>query len=133
MKEKKLLHVLLVDDQPDFLEPISFLLKSNGYDVSLASNGKQAIDIIRLNTPDIVFLDIQMPEMNGIEALENIRKISKDLPVVMLTGHPDEENQAEAKRLGVSGFFTKRGNVWQLPSIIETILKERKKRETETP
>lgn len=124
---KKNIKILLVDDQPDFLEPIAFLLRSSGYEVLLANSGRAAIEIVKNNSPDIVFLDIVMPEADGLETLASIREINKDLPVVMLTGHPDDENRAKAKQLGVSGFFPKRGNVWQLPTIIESTLKNVKK------
>ncbi|MBN3039172.1 MAG: response regulator [Candidatus Omnitrophica bacterium] len=124
MREKA--KILLVDDQPDFLEPIAFLLKSNGYEVLLANNGAAALEIITTNKPQIVCMDIVMPEMDGLETLAKIREMDKDLPVIMLTGHPDEENQAKARSLGITEFFPKRGNVWQLPTIIEKTLKKPK-------
>ncbi|MFH1045668.1 MAG: response regulator [Candidatus Omnitrophota bacterium] len=124
MKKAK---VLLVDDQPDFLEPISFLLRSEGYEVLLANGGIEAIEMIKSDNPDIVFLDIVMPEVDGLETLSRIRSFNKLLPVVILTAEANEENRLQAQKLGVAGFFPKRGNVWQLPGIIVNILKDPKK------
>jgi DNA-binding response OmpR family regulator len=123
----KKIKILLVDDQPDFLEPISFVLQAKGYDVLQANNGKLALETIKSDKPHIVFLDVKMPQMNGLETLQEIRKFNKEIPVVMLTGLPDEESLVEARQLGISGFFPKRGDLEQLGNIIETILRTHKK------
>lgn len=119
--------ILLVDDQPDFLEPISFVLKAKGYEILQANNGEEAIKTIKSGQPHIVFLDVKMPIMGGVETLRRIREFDKEIPVVMLTGLPDEESLSEARQLGISGFFPKRGDLEQLGNIIETILRTHKK------
>ncbi|MFH1046521.1 MAG: response regulator [Candidatus Omnitrophota bacterium] len=119
--------ILLVDDQPDFLEPISFVLVAKGYEVLVANNGKQALELIKSEQPHIVFLDKQMPIMGGVETLRHLREFDKEMPVVMLTGFPDQESLSEARQLGISGFFPKRGDLQQLGNIIETILRTHKK------
>ncbi|MDD5138607.1 MAG: response regulator, partial [Candidatus Omnitrophica bacterium] len=58
-------YILLVDDEKDFIEPISFWLRSKGYDVAMASDGRQALDAISARRPDIVFMDINMPGQGG--------------------------------------------------------------------
>lgn len=123
----KQLKILLCDDQPDFLEPISFVLKAKGYDVIVANNGEEALEKIESENPHIVFLDHKMPHLSGLETLQRIREFDKELPVVMLTGHPDQESLSEARQLGISGFFPKRGDLEQLGNIIETILRTHKK------
>ena len=124
---KKKIQILLVDDEPDFLEPISFWLKSKGYSVVLANDGKQALKIVKSKHPDIVFLDIKMPQMDGIETLRRIREIDTGIPVVMLTAYSDEKRVSATRELGISGFFPKKADLAQLTSIIETTLRTHKK------
>ncbi|MCK4519879.1 MAG: response regulator [Candidatus Omnitrophica bacterium] len=128
------IQVLLVDDERDFLEPISFWLKSKGYSVILANNGRQAIKLVKSDHPDIVFLDINMPVMDGIEALARIRKFNKEIPIILLTAHGDSKVTAVVNQLGISGFFPKKANLTQLTDILETTLRIHKKlRPSSTP
>lgn len=121
------IRVLLVDDEKDFLEPISFWLESKGYSVILANNGQQAIELLKSSHPDIIFLDINMPVMDGIEALVRIRKFNKEIPVILLTAHGDSKKTAVVRQLGISGFFPKKANLAQLTDILETTLRTHKK------
>lgn len=125
MKNK--IQVLLVDDEKDFLEPISFWLKSKGYAVIIANNGQQAIESVKSNHPDIIFLDISMPVMDGIKALACIRKFNKEVPVVILTAYGDKKSIEKANQLGISGFFPKKANFAQFVNVLETTLKTHKK------
>ena len=70
--------ILLVDDEPDILEIVGYNLKNEGYQVFTASNGQEAIKSAKKNIPHLILLDIMMPEMDGIEACEKIRKIKYD-------------------------------------------------------
>jgi CheY-like chemotaxis protein len=124
---KKNIKILLVDDQSDFLDPISYWLQAKGYQVVLANSGQQAIELIKSATPDIIFLDVKMPEMDGIQTLERIRKFDRQTPVIMLTAYGDEESLAKACQLGISGFFPKKAELIQFASIIETTLRTHKK------
>jgi len=120
----KPIQVLLVDDETDFTEPIAFWLKSRGYGVATAVNGQEAIRIIKESRPDIVFLDINMPVMDGLEALRNVRDFDKELPVVMVTAaFSNEEKISRAKELGVSGFFAKNYTFDQLVQMIQMTLR----------
>jgi len=105
--EPKDIRILLVDDEVGFRRPMEFWLKDKGYQVTGVSTGADALAQIERERPTIVYLDMKMPGMNGIETLENIRKKDKTLPVIMITayGTTDDMNRAEA--LGVSGFFQK--------------------------
>jgi len=99
--------ILLVDDEPDFLELIRTRLASYGYDVLLAADGREALSRIRSERPDAVLLDLVMDGMDGLETLRQIRKVDPRLPVFMLTAYSDPERFAQANRLSAAGFIVK--------------------------
>ena len=119
--------VLLVDDETEFTEPLTYWLESKDYEVEAAADGKSAIELIRKGRPHIVFLDLRMPIMGGIETLRHIRQIDKTLPVVIITmAYTDKEKFAEAERLGISGFFPKKKSFEELGRMIEVTLRTHK-------
>ena len=119
--------ILLVDDETDFTEPIAFWLKSRGYVVRTAINGKEAVDKVRQDPPDIVFMDINMPVADGLEALQEIRSFNKQLPIIMVTAaYGSEEKITRSKELGVSGFFSKNYTFDQLVQMIQVTLRTHK-------
>jgi len=123
------IRVLLVDDEADFLQPVSFWLRSKGYDVATAPNGEDAMERIAREVPDIVFMDINMPGMNGLETLRSIRATNQKLPVIMVTAaYQNEKYFAEANSLGISGFFPKSHSLSELAAIIETSLRAHTRR-----
>ncbi len=104
------LKILLVDDEADFLATMSMIIRGWGYGVIEAASGKAAIDILtseKPDTPNIIILDYMMPEMDGIAALQQIRKVNKKIPVIMFTAHPDQKAMKGADELGVSVFVPK--------------------------
>jgi DNA-binding response OmpR family regulator len=124
--EKQII-VLLVDDETDFTEPIAFWLKSRGYAVVTAVNGRDAVDKVKTNPPDIVFMDINMPILDGLEAIREIRDFNKELPIIMVTAaYGSEEKITRAKELGVSGFFAKNYTFDQLVQMIQMTLRTHK-------
>ncbi len=118
--EKKF-DILLVDDEQDFLDPIAFWLESKGYSVRMALEGEQALKLVDEEIPDIVLLDINMPVMNGVETLQNIRKKHKTLPVIMITA--ELEQLPVLQNMGIAGFFPKGGSLEQLESLLEPIIR----------
>ena len=105
--EPKDIRILLVDDEVGFRRPMEFWLKDKGYQVTGVSTGADALVQIERERPTIVYLDMQMPGMNGIETLEKIREKDKTLPVIMITAHGTTNDMNRAEALGVSGFFLK--------------------------
>ena len=119
-------YVLIVDDEKDFRDSVSFWLKSKGYDVKTAEGGEQALLMIKQAPPCLVFLDIQMPDMDGIDVLKRIRKIKKAIPVIMVTAAYNSERIAKARQLGISGFYPKGGSLEDLVKILEVTIRRHK-------
>ncbi|MFW6134412.1 MAG: response regulator [Elusimicrobiota bacterium] len=88
MENKK---ILVVDDEPDILKFVRILLEKNGYSVITAKEGSYAMEKIILEKPDLILLDIEMPEMGGFEVLERIKEnpATQRIPTIMLTGRSD--------------------------------------------
>lgn len=123
--------VLMVDDETDFLEPVAFWLKSKGYAVTTLTSGEEAVELVKRSPPDVIFLDINMPGIDGIETLRRIRAHTRELPVVMVTAaYQDEKNISRASTLGISGFFPKNNSLSELVRVIETCLRVHTKLKT---
>ncbi|MBU1858237.1 MAG: response regulator [Verrucomicrobia bacterium] len=101
------IRILLVDDEDGFRRPMEFWLKAKGYQVTGVNSGAAALDEIERERPMIVYLDMKMPGMNGIETLAKIREKDKTLPVIMSTAYGTPKDMKAAEALGVSGFFQK--------------------------
>lgn len=101
------INILLIDDETDYSEMMGFWLMANGYFVRSAISGEEGLDAIRGNLPDVVFLDMQMPCMDGVTTLRKIRMEFQDIPVIMITAYATEEKKQEAEQIGVNGFFSK--------------------------
>ena len=105
--EPKDIRILLVDDEDGFRRPMEFWLKAKGYQVTGVNSGAAALTEIERERPMIVYLDMKMPGMNGIETLAKIRAKDKTLPVIMITAYGTPKDMKSAEALGVSGFFQK--------------------------
>lgn len=107
--ENRPLKVLVVDDEPDIVEILSYNLTKENFEVSKAYNGYEAVSFALKNHPDLIIMDIRMPEMNGIEACRMIKKNEqlKDIPVLFLTADNDEYTSLSAVEAGGDHFVTK--------------------------
>ena len=122
------LRVLVVDNEPDFLETLSYWLRSKGYEITQAGDGDTAVKLVREGKQDVVFLDIVMPKIDGIETLRRIRTFNKRIPVILVTASIENENRfAGAKALGISGVFPKQGGLEQLGQVLGVALRMLKK------
>ncbi|MFZ0727169.1 MAG: response regulator [Desulfobacterales bacterium] len=99
--------ILLVDDEPDILRVLGISLRADGYDVQTASSGEEALAIFTRETPELVLTDIKMPGMNGIEVLREVKKLSDETEVIIITGHGDIDSAVEALHYGASDFINK--------------------------
>jgi two-component system, OmpR family, alkaline phosphatase synthesis response regulator PhoP len=101
--------ILLVDDEPDILEFLSYNLKKEGYTVSTAANGKEAIEIAKKNIPDLIILDVMMPDMDGIETCREIRALPglKDVMIAFLTARSEDYSQIAGFEVGADDYINK--------------------------
>lgn len=113
---------LLVDDELDFRQLMSFWMKSKGYAVIEASNGEEAVNLARQENPDIIFMDLNMPVMDGTEALTKIREFNKTVPVIIISAYVDDRRAKEAMNLGISGVFYKGKDFQEGLALLEAAL-----------
>ncbi|NOX80044.1 MAG: sigma-54-dependent Fis family transcriptional regulator [Deltaproteobacteria bacterium] len=99
--------VLVVDDEPNYLVVLSELLRDAGFEVFTAQSGKEALPIVQGADLDVVISDIKMPGMDGIELLENIKNLNRELPVILITAYAEVEKAVEAMRLGAFNYLAK--------------------------
>jgi two-component system alkaline phosphatase synthesis response regulator PhoP len=107
--KKKDIKILLVDDEKDILEIVGYNLAQEGYQISTASNGKEAVIKAKKELPQLIILDVMMPEMDGIEACENIRKIPElqDTIITFLTARSEDYSQVAGFDAGADDYITR--------------------------
>jgi len=101
--------IAIIEDDQVISQMYRMKFEADGFDVQLAKNGKNGIELVETFLPDIILLDLQMPEMNGVEALENIRKNDwgKNIPVIILTNLGEEEAPSKLRSLGIHSYIVK--------------------------
>lgn len=121
--------VLVVDDEEDILEFLSYNLKKEGFEVQTASNGKDAIDVAKLFSPDVIILDVMMPQMDGVETCLEIRKIDslKNVFVTFLTARGEDYSQIAGFDAGADDYITKPIKPRVLVSRINALLRRSSK------
>ena len=99
--------ILLIDDEADILRVLSMSLKADGYDVVTALSGEEGLTVFEQESPDLVLTDIKMPGMDGIQVLKQIKVLSDESEVIIITGHGDIDSAIEALQYGASDFINK--------------------------
>ena len=101
--------ILIVDDEPNIVRSLSFVLNKEGYDVSVAEDGDQAMAMIRGSKPNIIFLDVMMPKKNGYDVCQEIKSdpALMDIHVVMLTAKDQESERAKGLEHGADEYISK--------------------------
>lgn len=107
--KKKDIKILLVDDEPDILEIVGYNLTQEGYQIVTASNGKEAITVAKKELPQLIIMDVMMPEMDGIEACENIRKFPElqNTIITFLTARAEDYSQVAGFDAGADDYIAK--------------------------
>ncbi len=98
--------ILIVDDEPQIVEICRDYLKAAGYEIVTANNGAQGVSLARREKPDLIVLDLMMPEMDGLDVCRALRRES-DVPIIMLTARVEETDKLIGLELGADDYITK--------------------------
>ena len=126
-KENKTVgRLLITDDEKWICESLNLLFSRKGLDVSTALAGQEALDLLKAQTIDLVILDFNLPDMNGLDVLAGIKKINPDMPVIFMTGYGSETISIKAFKLGITDYFIKPFDPKALVERVIEIIGERK-------
>jgi two-component system response regulator RegX3 len=114
--------ILIVEDETSFSEALSFLLGKEGFDVSIAENGRTALELFKSQTFDLILLDLMIPEVSGIEVCRSIRTTSA-VPIIMLTAKDSEIDKVVGLELGADDYVTKPYSSRELVARIKAVLR----------
>ena len=114
--------ILVVDDEALLVKGIRFNLKSDGYEVITGSNGQEAVELTKSESPDLVVLDVMMPVMDGLTACGKIREFS-DVPIILLTAKADDMDKLIGFDHGADDYLTKPFNILELKARIRAMLR----------
>jgi CheY-like chemotaxis protein len=128
--------VLVVDDDPIMHRVLKHYLERQGYESSVASNGRQAIAMATRDLPDLIVLDVRMPEMSGLAALRKLKETetTKAIPVIVVTVNADRATHLESEVSGAAAFLSKPFRPSELLALIHELLpKQSKSPEKDSP
>ncbi|HZV46735.1 MAG TPA: response regulator [Thermodesulfovibrionales bacterium] len=123
--EQKDIKVLIVDDEVALANTLAQRLQMRDLKVGTAYDGEQALAKLKIDKPDVIILDMRMPGMHGMEVLREIKKVSPDIQVIVLTGHGTDKDEEEAKRLGGFDFLKKPADIETLARKIKAAFQEK--------
>ena len=118
--------ILIVDDEKHIVSSLKGILADEGYDVSVAEDGLDALDMIRSDPPDLLLLDIWLPGMDGIEVLKTVKANHPDIEVLIMSGHGTIDTAVKATKLGAYDFIEKPFSLDHLTQSVESVLKLKK-------
>jgi two-component system nitrogen regulation response regulator NtrX len=119
------MHILIVDDDKNIRESLQWLLESEGHEVSVAATGEEGVRLVHKERYDTVFLDVMMPGMGGMKALERMRELDAELKVFMISGQADITVAVRATKLGAYDFFEKPLNPEKVLLEIKKLIEQR--------
>jgi DNA-binding response OmpR family regulator len=117
-------NILAVDDDEKIRELLSTLLRRKGHHVLTASHGQKGIEVFRRERPHVTILDFEMPDMDGLAVLRQIREIDPRAPVIMLTGAGTEAREKQARELGVTDFLAKGFSLHEVGAALNQVLSQ---------
>lgn len=124
-----MIKLLAVDDEKGMTEILYNFFHNRGFHIDTAHSGEEALKIVNTDKPDIIFLDINMKGMSGIEVLEHVKRIDKNIKVIMVTVHSEKEMIDKVRQLGADEYITKPFMVSYLEEVvikkIQELMKER--------
>jgi DNA-binding response OmpR family regulator len=113
---------LLIDSDQDLLDVMTYSLRREGYEVTSAADGLQALERLRMNPPDIVVTEVRLPKLDGFEICRRIRHIS-EVPIIIVSGRTDERHILRGLQLGADDYVTKPFSLKQLAARMETVMR----------
>src|SRR5712664_4163583 len=124
--------VLIVDDEPNIVTSLEFLMRGDDYEVRVARNGEEALQLAESFRPDIVVLDVMMPQRSGFEVCQKIREnpILGDVKIIMLTAKGRDAERDRGLNLGANAYLTKPFSTKELMNTVRALLPESKVRDT---
>jgi DNA-binding response OmpR family regulator len=116
--------ILIVDDEPNIVVPVEFLMRREGYDVSVAGDGQAALDALAVDAPDLVILDVMLPRLNGFEVCRRIREDPRwrGLKILMLTAKGRDSEVEKGLGLGADAYVTKPFSTRELVALVRKLL-----------
>jgi DNA-binding NtrC family response regulator len=117
-------NILIVDDEQSYRQLLTLVFESDGHSIRTAANGREAVQLVAAEAPDVIVSDVRMPDMDGIEMLRAVRETHADLGVVFMTAHASVESAREAFKLGADDFVTKPFDVEELKLIVKKTLEK---------
>ena len=115
--------ILIIDDEPTVRALLDMRLRHEGYDVFFADNGWKGLELYRQEHPDVIVLDLRMPELDGVAVLKEIRRVDLKQPVIVLTGDTTPEVERQVRALGVNEFIIKGSSMKFLVDTLKCLLK----------
>ena len=119
-----MMKLLVVDDEVDICDFVRNFFKERNFDVKIAHNGRIAVELVRVESPEIVLLDLKMPIMGGIEALKEIKTLCNKCKVIIVTAIEDLESVDEARKYGAVDYITKPLLLEQLERTVLTLAEQ---------
>ncbi len=114
--------ILVIDDEEGIRNLLDTLLRRKGYDIVLAESGRKGLELFRREHPDVIVLDLKMPEMDGLTVLQQLRSLDPKQPVIILTGAGTPEAERQVRALGVTEFVEKEFSLHLLGDSLKRLL-----------
>ena len=115
--------ILVIDDEPNVRTLLEMRLRHQGYEVLIADNGRKGLQLYRQEHPEVIVLDLRMPELDGVTVLKEIRDVDLKQPVIILTGDMTPSVERQVRALGVSDFIVKGSSMNLLMDTLKSLLK----------
>jgi DNA-binding response OmpR family regulator len=115
--------VLVIDDEPGIRDLLDTLLRRKGYQVIVAESGQKGLECFHREHPDVLVLDLKMPEMDGFTVLQQVRSLDPIIPVIILTGAGTAETEQRVRAMGVTEYVEKEFSLHLLGDALKRLLK----------
>lgn len=117
--------ILIVDDEPDLVETLSFRLEASGYEVIKADDGQKGLDKARSEKPDLIILDLMLPKLDGYKVCRMLKfdEAYKDIPIILFTARAQEQDKKMGQDVGADGYITKPFEPQALLAKIQELIK----------